>query len=270
MVFVIVGISEKLMPFHPEWNRNFSSSELIKDASTTLVVLPIVLLGCQLFWEKLFPQWAIWPNDLPIPVQLVLAVAIAELFFYWAHRLGHEKAFLWQFHYEHHSVRRVYSLNSGRLHVVDAVIDFLSYFFPILFLGINSTVFNLFLTLTLTTGILEHANVNYRVGFLNYLFNTAELHRWHHSVNPAISQKNYGKISSIWDIVFGTFYLPSDMTGIEKVGVEDDDYSIAPSRNDAEISNLKTLNAAPIVATTPIPHTTKSMTGKSEKDVSIL
>jgi ornithine lipid hydroxylase len=217
---VIVGLSERAMPYLQDWNRARSREEVIKDALSTLLLLPIVMGGCQYLWQELVPHIDIWPNHLWKPLQLLLAIAMAEFFFYWAHRFSHEKSWLWRFHFEHHSVRRVYFLNSGRLHPVDAFLDFFCYFFPILILGVPSEIFDLFLTITMVTGVLEHANVHYRAGVLNYFFNTAELHRWHHSVSVEISQKNYGKISSVWDLVFGTFYLPQNDAGIENVGAE--------------------------------------------------
>jgi sterol desaturase/sphingolipid hydroxylase (fatty acid hydroxylase superfamily) len=37
-----------------------------------------------------------------------------------------------------------------------------------------------------------------------------ELHRWHHSKVIELSDKNFGNILIIWDLVFGTYYLPKD------------------------------------------------------------
>lgn len=58
---------------------------------------------------------------------------------------------------------------------------------------------------------MSHFNVDSRVGWLNYLLVGTELHRYHHSADPA-EAKNFGAVVSIWDQVFGTFvYRPGNV-----------------------------------------------------------
>ena len=50
-----------------------------------------------------------------------------------------------------------------------------------------------------------------KAGFLNYIFVTPEVHRWHHSVEVPSGHKysvNYGVGFVVWDLIFGTFHLP--------------------------------------------------------------
>lgn len=63
--------------------------------------------------------------------------------------------------------------------------------------------------LTAVVGILTHANVEMRCAFLNYVFNTPELHRWHHSKIAAEGNKNYGENLMLFDQLFGTFFYPA-------------------------------------------------------------
>jgi sterol desaturase/sphingolipid hydroxylase (fatty acid hydroxylase superfamily) len=58
-------------------------------------------------------------------------------------------------------------------------------------------------------GIFQHANVQLRLGPLNWFFSMAELHRWHHSRTVEEANHNYGQTISVWDWVFGTRYLPA-------------------------------------------------------------
>src|SRR5258706_15974290 len=55
-------------------------------------------------------------------------------------------------------------------------------------------------------GILTHCNVRMRFGWLNYVFNTPGLHRWHHSMELREGNKNYGENLVLWDLFFGTFF----------------------------------------------------------------
>jgi len=44
--------------------------------------------------------------------------ALAEFGFFWAHRLADEWPLLWRFHAIHHSVTRLWFVNTGRFHQV--------------------------------------------------------------------------------------------------------------------------------------------------------
>jgi sterol desaturase/sphingolipid hydroxylase (fatty acid hydroxylase superfamily) len=55
-------------------------------------------------------------------------------------------------------------------------------------------------------GMLTHANVAMRFGLLNLIFNTPELHRWHHSKDVREGNKNYGESLMLWDLLFGTWF----------------------------------------------------------------
>ena len=48
------------------------------------------------------------------------------------------------------------------------------------------------------------------MGLLNYIISGPELHRWHHSNQIEESNTNYGNNLIIWDLVFGTWFLPKN------------------------------------------------------------
>jgi sterol desaturase/sphingolipid hydroxylase (fatty acid hydroxylase superfamily) len=49
----------------------------------------------------------------------------------------------------------------------------------------------------------------------------AELHRWHHSPLAAEANHNYGGNLIVWDIVFGTRWLPEDREPPVETGIEE-------------------------------------------------
>ena len=69
-------------------------------------------------------------------------------------------------------------------------------------------------------GLFQHANIDVRLGPLNWLFSMAELHRWHHSSRLAETNHNYGATLILWDVVFGTRYLP-ERSAPEVIGIPD-------------------------------------------------
>lgn len=79
---------------------------------------------------------------------------------------------------------------------------------PFIILGAGREVTALFFVANGIIGLLQHCNVDLRLGWLNYVFSMVEPHRWHHTREIAQSNTNYGSNLSIWDVVFGTFYLP--------------------------------------------------------------
>jgi sterol desaturase/sphingolipid hydroxylase (fatty acid hydroxylase superfamily) len=58
-----------------------------------------------------------------------------------------------------------------------------------------------------------------RLGPLNWIFSMAQLHRWHHSRRVAESNTNYGQNLIVWDVVFGTRFLPKDHEPPEDIGI---------------------------------------------------
>ena len=223
----VVHVLERHFPYRRSWMK--SHGDRVSNLLQTNLLLPTISRAAEfcLGWlalHMLAPTQFLshlWPHQWNLLAQVVLALVICEFFFYWVHRLSHRTAFLWSFHRAHHVVPRVYWENAGRFHPMDLFLNWFFYFLPLIFFGVSPEVSALFLLTTGVTGILEHANVNYRGGILNYVFNTADLHRWHHSVIIEESSKNFGKVLCIWDHVFGTFFLPKGRE-VEQAGVIDD------------------------------------------------
>ena len=80
---------------------------------------------------------------------------------------------------------------------------------PFILLGVNEAVLVLYLVFYSINGFFQHCNIHLHYGLLNYLISSAELHRWHHSRDPKISAHNFGNNLSIWDLLFGTWFLPT-------------------------------------------------------------
>jgi sterol desaturase/sphingolipid hydroxylase (fatty acid hydroxylase superfamily) len=214
----VVLLLERVMPYRASWNA--MDRDFWLDFVLTNLMFPVLVEGIAWSLKKAFGEGygALWPNESPLLLQLGLALLISEFFFYWTHRWGHEHESLWRFHKIHHSSKRVYWMNAARFHPADLALNFIFYFFPLAVLGASDAVFSLVFIVNAATGLLEHGNIDFDAGILNRIFNTAQLHRWHHSVEESISKNNYGKVLSVWDQVFGTYYLPKK-TQVEEVGV---------------------------------------------------
>ena len=59
-----------------------------------------------------------------------------------------------------------------------------------------------------------------RTGWLDHIFSTPNLHRFHHSRCPKEHDNNFGNITILYDRLFGTYYLPSQEP-VEAIGEPD-------------------------------------------------
>ena len=164
-----------------------------------------------------------WPHHLPIWVQAVMMILIADFFRYWFHVASHKNSFLWRFHAVHHSPLKLYWVNTGRFHPVEKAVQFLLDALPFILLGIDARVLAFYFVFYAVNGFYQHSNINMRFGILNYLISTAELHRWHHSRIESESNSNYGNNTIVWDLLFGTWLLPQDRK-IEEIGLQNTGY----------------------------------------------
>jgi sterol desaturase/sphingolipid hydroxylase (fatty acid hydroxylase superfamily) len=162
----------------------------------------------------------LWPSGWPIVAQLGLGLVVAELVEYSLHRAMHERPWLWRFHATHHSAPRLYWLNAARFHPVDLFLVGTVKLVPLAVLGAGAPVFALVNLFSAVHGAFQHANVPVRLGPLNWIFSMTELHRWHHSKTIEESNHNYGGNLILWDLVFGTRFLPADREPPEEIGIE--------------------------------------------------
>ncbi|MFN3847777.1 MAG: sterol desaturase family protein [Spirosomataceae bacterium] len=161
-------------------------------------------------------------SGLPLFWGIVSALLIYEFLQYWFHRISHEAKgrfgqFLWKIHAAHHLPDKVYLLMHPVAHPLNAIVVMLISQIVFVGLGVDSKVLLFVNTIMGINGLVSHFNVDIRAGWLNYIFITAELHRYHHS-NKLDEAQNFGAIISFWDIIFGTFNYKKDQVP-ESLGI---------------------------------------------------
>src|SRR5262249_41019595 len=152
-------------------------------------------------WVSARAGGPLWPAAWPLPAQLGLALLLGELPMYWYHRFVHANSLAWRLHATHHSAPRLYWLNGLRGHPLDLVLGLAAYQLPLAFLGAGEPVLVLVAGFVGIHGLLQHSNVHHRVGPLNWIVSSAELHRWHHSRVLAEANNNFGHHLVVWDVV---------------------------------------------------------------------
>ena len=120
----------------------------------------------------------VWPAGLPAPAQVVLALAVWSFVGYWSHRAYHRVEWLWRFHAVHHDVPHMHVFKGNRIHFGEDIPRQFVALVPLFALGVPS---------------------------------------WH-AIDRELHDANFGGVSPLWDIVFGTFRHP-DQHPVAGVGV---------------------------------------------------
>ena len=165
----------------------------------------------------------VWPSHWPVLMQFFLMLLLADFFRYWLHRWAHGIPGLWVFHAVHHAPRVLYWWNVGRFHPVDKALQICLDFVPFILIGAKEPVLAVYFVFYATNGFLQHSNIRLRHGFLNYVFSTAELHRWHHARDSNLARCNFGNNLIVWDLLLGTRYLPKGLQ-VDALGIQDQSY----------------------------------------------
>lgn len=213
---------EQVMPHEKVWNENdgqtfanIAHTLLNKGAVQALVVSSTAIGLAAYITPASEPGYGIWPRDWPIWLQAVLGVVVAEFGLYFAHRFAHEWKWLWRFHAVHHSVTRLWIINTGRFHFVDSLMSIFMGMAILLALGAPLEVLVWLSAVTAFIGMLTHCNVEMRFGWLSLIFNTPGLHRWHHSRVISEGNSNYGENLMLWDQLFGTYFNPKRLPPVD-------------------------------------------------------
>jgi sterol desaturase/sphingolipid hydroxylase (fatty acid hydroxylase superfamily) len=143
----------------------------------------------------------------PLWLQAIQIFVIGDFIGYWTHRWFHG-GWRWHFHAVHHSSEDLDWLSSVRLHPVNDVLTRIAQAVPIVALGYNVGAVALFTVFTTIYAIALHANLNWTYGPLRYVIASPAFHRWHHTSAEEGQDKNFAGFFPMWDLLFGTFYMP--------------------------------------------------------------
>ncbi|MGI9569468.1 MAG: sterol desaturase family protein [Desulfobulbia bacterium] len=213
----LVTLHELILPFRHEWKPRVDDLKndawfmiLVQFALPYLLSITVVVLLSQIIKSNGYAIENIWPHDLPVALQVCLMLVLAEFPRYWLHRAFHNLAPMWRFHAVHHSPHRLYWLNVGRFHPIEKAVQYVFDALPFALMGLSTEVLGAYFIFYAINGFYQHSNCLVLLGPLNYIVSGPELHRWHHSVNIKESNNNYGNNLIIWDVIFGTRFLPQN------------------------------------------------------------
>lgn len=208
-------IAERVMPYRADWNR--SHADIQTDVTSAVVLVAVLdpllkLLGpiaVVAIYGWLNISQTTWLSGMPLLGQIVVVTLLIEFGRYWSHRLHHTVGPLWWLHAMHHSSQRLYVINNMRYNPFNYMLNFLLGVFPVLLLIPTPEAVLGYLAFSQPVLLLQHANIDLKSGWLNYVLSSNELHRWHHSTETSKANSNYGNAIVLWDQLFGTFRIES-------------------------------------------------------------
>jgi len=225
-VIGLTQVLETVFPYEKSWRQ--PDSQFRNEVASTFLIanighnigraLAYTLFGAfVVWWVPTGGPW--WPKQLPFVAQVAIAFVFWELGLYWNHRLMHSAA--WRFHVLHHKLRRLSWINSGYGHPIGFLMTSFADLGVLLFIGAPAEVLLYVSFLSGAINFLSHCNIDMKMGWLNYVFVTPEVHRWHHANDPQSYGRNFGTQLIVWDLVFGTYYLPKDQVPGKLLGSDE-------------------------------------------------
>lgn len=222
LAILLAFLAERLWPYRSGWNQSHGDGArdllhaLVNETLNALGIAAIPLLAPWL------PHLGLWPAAWPLALQLLAALLIADLGITLVHYASHRSPLLWRLHAVHHSVTRMYGFNGLMKHPLHQMLEALGGTLPLLLLGIPLEVAALLAFAIAIQLLLQHSNVDMRIGPLRHLFAWAPLHRLHHLKYGTAGDVNFALFFSFWDRLLGTaLYLPGYRLGEDDLGVGD-------------------------------------------------
>jgi lathosterol oxidase len=179
---------------------HFFVSHMLVQATVLLTMAPAAIL----FGWVTLPALRAAVVAQPVVLQFCEAVLVADLFQYAIHRFAHHNRWLWRFHAIHHSSRELDWLAGSRLHLVDVVVTRAVSFIPLFVLGFSEPAVVAYAVFVAFHAVAIHANLRFRLGWLEYVLTTPVYHHWHHTAEDHALDRNFAVHLPVIDWLFGT------------------------------------------------------------------
>jgi sterol desaturase/sphingolipid hydroxylase (fatty acid hydroxylase superfamily) len=213
---------EALYPYKQAWASGAGEGPrdylhaLVNETLNSVSIAAVPLLAGWL------PSAGYWPSHWALHWQLLLAIPLADLGITLVHYASHRSRWLWQLHAVHHSVTRLYGFNGLMKHPLHQIAEALGGVLPLVLLGLPQDVAALLAFSIAIQLLLQHSNVDMRIGWLRHVFAWAPVHRLHHLKYGTLGDVNFALFLPLWDRLLGTaLHLPGYALADDDMGIGD-------------------------------------------------
>ncbi|MEO8132582.1 MAG: sterol desaturase family protein [Betaproteobacteria bacterium] len=163
-------------------------------------------IGIRLLQYPVQPRLEILANPFLWAIAMMF---IVDGLFYLYHRLEHRSALLWRIHKLHHTEPAINVTTSRRTHFLELPAQFVVLVLPPLWiLGYNPEGLAYALYGGMFFLFFAHLNIRLPLGPLTPVIVGPQLHRIHHSADPAHEGRNFAQAFPVFDILGGTYHRP--------------------------------------------------------------
>jgi len=197
-------LAERIAPYEAVWNR--SRGDVARDVLHAVVNETVTLAAVASIpmLTDLAPWPQVWPTAWPLGLQLALAIVVADAGITFTHFASHKVEPLWRLHAVHHSVTRMIGFNGLMKHPIHQALETAVGATALVLVGLPLDVGALLGFAVTVQLLLQHSNVDMRIGLLASIWGVAPVHRHHHRSSVAEGDVNFGLFTTIWDRVLGT------------------------------------------------------------------
>ena len=82
--------------------------------------------------------------------------------------------------------------------------------FPMMLLGFHPTAVNVYIFMVYVWSTFVHANLGWRLGWLERWLVTPRFHHWHHGIEKEAIDVNFAIHFPLYDKLFGTYHMPEE------------------------------------------------------------
>ena len=205
---------ERLLPLHPE--QRTLRRDWLNDVVYVLVNGIVVRAGFTVVAGALMlgvvqlvgPNPIQWTGAMPLWAQVLMAIVVADIGYYAAHRICHSVPALWKFHAVHHSIEEMDWLATHRVHPVDQIFSSTLSLLPVWCMGFTLEALVIHQAIYQAHALLLHSNVRIKFGPLKWLVASPEYHHWHHANERDAYDRNFAAQLSIIDVIARTMFMP--------------------------------------------------------------
>jgi sterol desaturase/sphingolipid hydroxylase (fatty acid hydroxylase superfamily) len=234
LVFAILTHWSACNPGRPWWRKREIVTDILYwfliPLSTRFVRIGLMIMGAAYiygihgsdalikFYDNGFGPLA----ELPLWTQAIVFVVASDFMSYWIHR-GYHGAALWKYHAVHHSSKDLDWISAARFHPVNLLLGTMLVDVALLLAGISPNIMLWVGPFTTAHSAFVHANLNWTLGPFRYVLAGPVFHRWHHTALERGGSCNFAGTFPIWDILFGTFYMPKNELP-DAYGIDDKEF----------------------------------------------
>jgi sterol desaturase/sphingolipid hydroxylase (fatty acid hydroxylase superfamily) len=211
-IFALMALWEVAAPRRPQalgrWTRWPANLGIVVLNTVLLrVLLPAGAVGLALLGEA--RGWGLLNNvALPRWAVIVASVMVLDLAIYLQHVMFHAVPLFWRLHRMHHADLEFDVTTGARFHPIEILLSMGIKLAVIAALGASAVGVLIFEIVLNGTSMFNHGNVRIAAPLdrvLRWFVVTPDMHRVHHSIDPAETNSNFGFNLPWWDRLFGTY-----------------------------------------------------------------